>query len=78
MAKSVKSSGELREFLINMMVGVKDGHQDIESARTIVKIAGQINESLYSEIKAAKLNIDAGRATQDWGQLQIGKVEVPV
>jgi len=76
MAKSIKTAGELRDFLINMMIGVKDGHQEVESARTIVKIAGQINESLYAEIKYAKMHLDAGKEAAALGTLQLGKVEI--
>jgi len=76
MSKSIKTAGELREFLINMMIGVKNGHQELESARAIVKIAGQINESLYAEIKAAKMHLDAGKEAASLGNLAIGKVDV--
>jgi len=76
MSKSIKTAGDLREFLINMMIGVKNGHQELESARAIVKIAGQINESLYAEIKAAKMNLDAGKEAAALGYLPIGKVEI--
>ena len=41
--------------LANMMVGVKNGTLDLDKASRITKLAGQINESFYAEVKVAKI-----------------------
>lgn len=73
MANSIKTTGQLREFLTNMIVGVKDGHIDSDKARNITKMAAQINESFYSEIKIAKVQIEIGAEAAKLGELAINK-----
>lgn len=71
MANSIKTSGQLREFLVNMLVGVKDGLVESDKARNITKMAAQINESFYSEIKIAKVQLEAGNKIASLGSLPI-------
>lgn len=73
MAKSIKTTGELREFLVNMIVGIKDGDIKPDEARNITKLAAQINESFYSEIKIAKVQLEAGVTAAELGMLPINK-----
>ena len=54
MGGKIKTTGELRDFLSDMLLGIKNGDLDPEKARNITKMAGQINESFYAEIKVAK------------------------
>ena len=68
----IKTAGELREFLVNMLFGVKDGVVSVDKASVITKMAGQINESIYAEIKATRLSMDAERKYEDLGNLNIG------
>ena len=70
--KSMKTTGELRDFLATMMVGVKNGDLDIEKARNITKLAGQINESFYAEVKVAKVRAEAGEVIPKLGMMDIG------
>lgn len=70
---SIKTSGQLREFLVNMMIGVKDGNVKLDEASRITKLAAQINESFYSEIKIAKVMMEAGKTVADLGTLPINK-----
>jgi len=71
--RKISTTGELREFLINMMLGVKDGHIDVSKASQLTKLAGQINESIYAEIKTARLKIDLEQQVSEMGSLEIGK-----
>jgi hypothetical protein len=71
MAKQIKTTGELREFLVSMIIGVKDGDLDLDKARNITKLAAQINESFYSEVKIAKAAIEMGNAAAELGTLPI-------
>lgn len=75
MSKKISTTGQLREFLTNMLVDVAQGRCDLEKARNATKIAAQINESFYSEIKIAKVMIEGQRAVADLGELPINKVE---
>lgn len=71
--KAIKTTGDLREFLVNMMVGVKNGDLDIQEANSINKLAAQVNESFYSEIKIAKISAESGQQVVELGQLGINK-----
>lgn len=73
MAGKIKTTGELRDFLADMLVGIKNGDLDPEKARNITKMAGQINESFYAEIKVAKTRAEAGERLTDLGSMAIGK-----
>jgi hypothetical protein len=71
--KSIKTTGELRDFLATMMVGVKNGDLDLDKARNITKLAGQINESFYAEVKVAKVRAEAGAIMPALGEMLIGE-----
>jgi hypothetical protein len=71
----IKTTGELRDFLANMMIGVKNGDLDLDKASRITKLAGQINESFYAEIKVAKTRAEAGAVMVDFGAMSIGTHE---
>jgi hypothetical protein len=73
MAARIKTTGELREFLVNMMLGVKNGEVKIDEAARITKLAAQIHESFYSEIKIAKVQIESGQQTAALGTLSINR-----
>lgn len=72
MAAKLKTTGQLREFLVDMAIGVKNGVLDLDKASRITKLAAQINESFYSEIKIARIQREAGMAAADLGELKIG------
>jgi hypothetical protein len=55
-----------------MMVGVKDGDISIDKASRITKLAGQINESLYAEVKVAKVRLEAGIVMGELGAMRVG------
>lgn len=69
--KTISNTGELRDFLTMLMVGVKNGDTKIDEARTIVKLAEKVNESYYSELKVAQVNIQLGSKVADLGKLSI-------
>lgn len=73
MSGKIKTTGELREFLATMMVGVKNGDLDLDRASRITKLAGQINESFYAEVKVAKVRAEAGEQMQELGSMNVGK-----
>lgn len=73
MSLRIKTTGELRNFLADMLIGIKNGHVEPERARNITKMAAQINESFYSEIKIAKVQIEAGKEASQLGGLKLGQ-----
>jgi len=70
MAK-INTSGDLREFLCSTINGVANGTVDADKARNITKLASQVNESFYSEIKIAKVQMEAGKEASALGALRI-------
>lgn len=72
MSGKIKTTGELRDFLVDMILGVKSGDIDLDKASRITKLAGQINESFYAEIKIAKVRAEAGAVMTDIGAMPIG------
>lgn len=62
----------MRDFLATMMVGVKNGDLDLDKASRITKLAGQINESFYAEIKVAKVRAEAGENMPALGEMSVG------
>jgi hypothetical protein len=71
MAK-IKTTGQLRQFLADALLAVKNGQMDQDKARNITKIAAQINESIYSEIKTARILSELGREAAEMGALNVG------
>lgn len=71
MSAKISGTGQLREFLANMMVGLKDGDIKVDEARTIVKLAEKINENYYAELKVAQVNLQLGRKVAELGKLSI-------
>lgn len=66
----------MREFLATMMVGVKNGDLKLDEAARITKLAGQINESFYAEVKVARVRQEAGENMPGLGDMSIGGIEV--
>lgn len=71
MTAKIQNVGQLREFLSNMLVGVKDGDVKVDEARTMVKLAEKINESYYAEIKMAQMAQQLERKVAEFGKLPI-------
>ena len=71
MSAKIQNVGQLREFLSNMLVGVKDGDVKVDEARTIVKLAEKINESYYAEMKMAQVATQLERKVAEFGKLPI-------
>lgn len=71
MAVKIKTTGQLREFLAKMIVDVESGSIDLDKASRITKLAGQINESFYAEVKVAKTRAEAGHIMSDIGSMSV-------
>jgi hypothetical protein len=73
MSGKLETTGQMRQFLANMMLGVKNGDLDLDKASRITKLAGQINESFYAETKVAKVRAEAGQEMDKLGAMKIGE-----
>jgi len=68
---AINTAGDLREFLCKSINSVANGTMDITKAREITKLAGQVNESFYSEVKVARLQIDMKKEAAKLGELPV-------
>ena len=68
----ITNSGEMRAFLCNMIHDVEQGKITAETARSIIKVSAQVNESLYSEVKVAKTQVELGEQAAKFGKLSLG------
>jgi len=69
--RKITTTGQLRQFLSEMLVQIESGQLEADDARNITKMAAQINESFYSEIKIAKIRLEIGQGSSDLGLLPI-------
>jgi hypothetical protein len=72
---SIKNSGDLRAFLCNAMVDVRNGTLEVDKASVIQKLATQVNENMYAEVKVSKMLADAERGHYVLGQLPLQDAE---
>lgn len=72
MPKVIKTTGDLREFLTEMMTDIQGNRLNVEKAGAIIRAAQQINESFYSEIKTRHFQRQFGAKAHDLGHLPIG------
>ncbi len=68
----ITKTGELRAFLCQAINGVANGTFDIKKAREITKLASQINDSLYAEVRVARTQIELGKEVDKIGDLKLG------
>lgn len=63
----------MRTFLADTLIGLKNGHMEPDIASRITKMAAQINESLYAEIKVARVIGEMGKEAATFGNLGLGE-----
>lgn len=67
----ITTTGQLRQFLADSILAVKDGSMKVHEALAIKKMAEEVNESLYAEVKVARLQKDLGEKASDFGNLTL-------
>ena len=72
MSKRIKTSGDMRDYLTGLMADVQSGRVNIDKASQITKMAAQVHESLYSEVKIARLKFELTKETHRFGKLELG------
>lgn len=77
MSKELNLTGELRQFVVNVMRGVINEDASVEQAEAVAKLAKEVNTSLYSEAKFITLARLAGATSTELGQMSIGTGEGP-
>jgi|TARA_R110002095_G_C4126838_1_gene227036 hypothetical protein len=70
---AINTAGDLRKFLCNSINSVANGTMDISKAREVTKLAGQVNESFYSEVKVARLQMDMEKEVHKLGSLPVNR-----
>ena len=68
----LKTAGQLRQFLADSIIAVKNKQMDADTARTVVKLASQLNESFYAELKAKQVLGALSEVTMPIGDQLIG------
>lgn len=71
-SRGIKNTGDLRKFLVETMENVRSGELEIEKALSVTRLASQVNESFYSEIKTARFLKESGKKYAEMGGLTIG------
>lgn len=69
----IKTAGELREYMVTMIQGVKNGDVKVDTANVMTKMVAQVNESMYAEIKIARVQRESGITPAPFGDLPINK-----
>jgi hypothetical protein len=72
----ITNTGELRAFLCSAINNVANGTFDVHKAKEVTKIAAQVNESLYAEVKVARTQLELGREVAKFGALHLGEAEI--
>lgn len=68
----IETAGDLRAFLADVMVGIRDGNIDYQDAGAISKVAAQINNSLAVEVNTALRLASMGKDSPVAGSMRIG------
>lgn len=75
MQKAMRTSGDLRNFLMEMMEGVRSGSTDIQRASTVAKLAAQVTASLCAEAQMAIVTHKLGR---EFGSAHLGAPDAEI
>ena len=66
----IKSQGQFREFLLNIMVDIRSGDLALDKASIIQKYACRVNESFAAEISAIE-HLDKLGQIEEFGHTKI-------
>lgn len=72
MPRQLKTTGDLRAALAEILDGVRDGSIDPQKANAAVKVAAQINQSFMAEVEVARLHLMNKLAHKPLGEMLIG------
>jgi hypothetical protein len=69
----MKTAGDLRDFLLEMMEGVRNGSADLQRASVVAKLAAQVTASLTAE---AQMALVSQRLGKEFGAAMLGPPDV--
>lgn len=72
MKENILQTGALRAYLAKTLSLIEFGDIDIAKAAQITKMAAQINESIYAEMKVAQVRTAAGLPPFEMGAMPLG------
>jgi hypothetical protein len=75
--EKIASTANLRSFLGQMLPKIEAGTLSVDKASAISKMAAQINESFYSEIKIMRVSFDMKKEVHVLGDLSIDSTTSP-
>jgi hypothetical protein len=73
MPAKIETVGQLRAYLTTVLQDIVAGKVDQNDARNATKVAAQINENFYAEVKIQKMRLEAGEHLGKLGSLPIGE-----
>ena len=68
---AMKTTGDVRKYLASIALAVVHGEVKVQEAAVAVKACKEIHASLYSEIKAATIQVQLGREAAELGDLPL-------
>jgi hypothetical protein len=68
--------GELRQYLADCMLAVRDGDMAVEKASVTMKLSREITENYYAELKMHKLCLEMGAQPPQLGDAPIGRAGI--
>ena len=71
MSARIKTTGQLREFLCDTLEHVRNGNIETETAARLTRLAAQVNESFYAEVKVIRAKQDLGQKIDLFGGLRV-------
>ena len=69
----LNTTGDLRTFLADAVIEIKNGLITPDAAKSFADLASKINDSFNAEVRAARVIMDMGGDPKPFGELQIGK-----
>lgn len=71
----IQSTQQFRQFLLDAITATSKGDMKPEAAARITKLAAQVNENMYAELKAKKVLKELGEVAPGFGDLRIGQID---
>jgi hypothetical protein len=71
MSEKIETTGQLREFLCDVLQDVRHGEIETETAARLTRLAAQVNESFYAEVKVIRAKQDLGQKIDTFGSLHV-------
>lgn len=76
--KKIKTTGQLREYLLKALTEVGSGTLATDKAHSISKLANAINTNIGEELRSMKTALDLGikvKKINEFGTLELGQKE---